>query len=329
MKGLLDLFIIGAGPIGLACGIEAKRAGLNYQIVDKGCLVNSIYNYPRNMTFFSTSDRLEIGEVPFISNNPKPTRPEALEYYRRVAMKWELNIKLYEPVVKVEQEDIFHITTNSSGYQAKKIIVATGFYDRPFLLHVPGENLSKVKHYYDDPHPYFGMNVAVVGAANSAVDVALETYRKGAKNVTMIIREEEIQTNVKYWSRPDIINRIKEKSIDAYFNSQITEITHSTIKVKTATDSLEIDNDFVLAMTGYEPDFGFLKKMGIKTHKDGYQTPEHNPCSMETNVQGVYLAGVVCGGLKTNKWFIENSRVHAKTIIQHIMSNLKGYRDSL
>ena len=202
---MFDIIIVGAGPIGLACSIEAKKRGLKSLILEKGVLVNSIYNYPQNMTFFSTSDKLEIGEVPFISQNPKPTRPEALEYYRRVCTSWNLDVNLYETVKNINfKSKIFNITTNKSNYQSKNIIIATGFYDIPFPLNVKGENLSKVSHYYSEPHPYFGMNLAIVGAANSAVDAALETFRKGAKSVTMIIREKKIRENVKYWSKPDI-----------------------------------------------------------------------------------------------------------------------------
>ncbi|RED98878.1 YpdA family putative bacillithiol disulfide reductase [Marinoscillum furvescens] len=314
-----DVLIIGAGPIGLACGIEAKRAGLSHVIIDKGCLVNSIYNYPANMTFFSTSDRLEIGGVPFISHNPKPTRPEALEYYRRVASSWELNTRLYESVDAVEKMgDLYQVTTSRGVFQARAIIIATGFYDLPYLLNVPGEDLPKVKHYYDDPHPYYDMRVAVVGAANSSVDVALETFRKGAKEVTMVIRESEINPRVKYWVRPDIENRIKEGSIKAYFESSITKITPRTIEVKTPDQELVLENDFVLAMTGYQPDFSFLESIGIAIGQDEFKTPTYNESTMETNVDNVYLAGVICGGLKTNAWFIENSRVHAEMIIDDL-----------
>jgi len=314
-----DLIIIGAGPIGLACGIEAKKAGLEYVIIEKGCLVNSIYNYPANMTFFSTSDRLEIGGVPFISNNPKPTRPEALEYYRRVCTSWQLKVKLYEAVesVKKDETGIFTLKTTKENYTSKAVVISLGFYDLPYLLNVEGEDLPKVKHYYTEPHPYFGQRVAVIGAANSAVDVALETWRKGAE-VTMIIRESEIRESVKYWVRPDIENRIKEGSIKAYFNSEVIRITPLTIEIKTPTGNVEIPNDFVLAMTGYQPPFELMKSMGIQFNSDEYHTPVYNEETMETNVKNLYLAGVVCGGLKTNKWFIENSREHADLIVQNL-----------
>ena len=316
---MLDLIIIGAGPIGLACGIEAEKQGLDYLIIDKGTLVNSIYHYPLNMTFFSTSDKLEIGNVPFISHNTKPTRAEALEYYRRVTTHWNLNLKLYEEITGIiKQSNSFDIQTKKGNYHTKNIVIATGFYDRPFLLNIQGEELSKVKHYYSEPHPYYGMDLVVVGAANSAVDVALETYRKGAKSVTMIIREKEIGDNVKYWARPDIINRIEEGSIQAYFEAEIKAITEKEVHFQDKKGMHCIANDFVLAMTGYEPNFKLLEDLGVQFHQDQYRTPIYDELSMETNIQGVYLAGVVCGGYKTNKWFIENSRVHAPLIIKSI-----------
>ena len=315
----LDVVIIGAGPIGLCCAIEAKRNNLSYVVIDKGCLVNSLYNYPKNMTFFSTSDKLEIGEVPFISHNAKPTKSEALEYYRRVVSSWELDINLYEEVKDIKTKDDFEVTTDKGNYSAKKIILSTGFYDLPYKLDVPGEDLPKVKHYYDEPHPYFGMKVAVVGAANSAVDVALETYRKGAKEVTMIVREPSLSESVKYWVKPDVENRIKEGSIKSFFSSNIKEITRESIHINTPDGDVTIENDFVLAMTGYQPDFSFLKKIGIEIGDDEHKTPVHDPDTMMTNVDGIYLAGVICGGLKTNKWFIENSRDHAPLIIEDLV----------
>ena len=313
-----DVCIIGAGPIGICCAIEAKKKNLSYIIIDRGCLVNSLYNYPKNMTFFSTSDKLEIGDVPFISHNSKPTKSEALEYYRRVVSSWELNINLYEEVTDIIKEDKFMIKTSKAEYSADKVIISTGFYDIPYKLGVPGEELEKVKHYYDEPHPYFGMRVAVVGAANSAVDVALETYRKGAKQVTMIIREPSLSDSVKYWVKPDVENRIDEGSIKSYFNSNIKKIEDDKIHVSTPDGEIVLENDFVLAMTGYQPDFSFLSKLGIELGNDEYRTPVHNPDTMETNIEGIYLAGVICGGLKTNKWFIENSRDHASIIFSNI-----------
>ena len=318
-----DVLIIGAGPIGLACGIEAKKAGLSYLIIEKGCLVNSLYNYPLNMTFFSTSERLEIGEVPFISHGPKPNRMESLEYYRRVSSTWKLNVRLYERVNLVVSENGYQMVSTSKGsYRAKAVILSLGFYDLPYLLNVPGEDLPKVKHYYDEPHPYFNQNIVVIGAANSAVDVALETYRKGAA-VTMVIRESAILDSVKYWVKPDIENRIKEGSIKAYFNSEVLEIKSTSVTIKTPEGIQELENDFVLAMTGYQPPFEFMKACGIKFHSDDFHTPVYNEKTMETNVKNLYLAGVVCGGLKTNKWFIENSRVHAEMIIADLQNKFK------
>lgn len=319
MKETTDILIIGAGPIGLACGIEASKAGLSHVIIDKGCLVNSLFNYPKNMTFFSTSDKLEVGGVPFISHNPKPTRAESLEYFRRVASSWKLNTKLYESVDQVNKTgDFYKVQTSKGSYETKSIVIATGFYDLPYLLNVPGEHLPKVKHYYDEPHPYYDMDVLVVGAANSSVDVALETWRKGAKSVTMVVREEEINPRVKYWVRPDIDNRIKEGSIKAYFNSNITEIHERSVDIMTPEGLKSINNDFVLAMTGYQPDFSFLKSVGVTIGSDEYMTPYYHDETMETNVENIYLAGVICGGLKTNSWFIENSRVHAEMIVDDL-----------
>ncbi len=314
-----DLVIIGAGVIGLACGIEAKKNGFSYVIIDKGTLVNSIYNYPDNMTFFSTSDKLEIGGIPFISYNPKPTRPEALEYYRRVTIAHDLNVNLYEKVEALKKEqETFKVTTSKESYEAKSVIIATGFYDIPYLLNVPGEDLAKVKHYYSDPHPYFRKKVLVVGSSNSSVDVALECYRKGAEEVTMVVRGTEIGSNVKYWVRPDIENRLKEGSIKSYFKSEIVEIREEEVDVMTPEGPQTLANDFVLAMTGYQPDFSFLTNAGIELGTDQFTTPVHNPETMETNVSNLFLAGVICGGLKTNKWFIENSRVHAGVIMKEL-----------
>jgi thioredoxin reductase (NADPH) len=317
---IYDLIVIGAGPIGLACGIEAQKNDLDYLIFDKGCLVNSLYRYPLNMTFFSTSDKLEIGGVPFISHNSKPTRSEALEYYRRVTLHWGLNVRLYEKIISVNKRDgLFELQTYRNHYKSKNIIVSTGFYDYPYLLDVPGEQLPKVLHYYKEAHPFFGMNVVVVGAANSAVDAALELYRKGAQSVTMIIRESGIGQNVKYWSKPDIDNRIKEESIKAYFNSEIEEIKEDEVRFKTPEGVKTIENDFVLAMTGYKPNFELLESLGVQFLQDEYRTPIYDPSTMQSTAKGVYLAGVVCGGLKTNKWFIENSRDHASIIIDNLI----------
>ena len=312
-----DVLIIGAGPIGLACGIEAKKAGLKYVIVEKGALVNSLYNYPVFMTFFSTSQKLEIGEVPFVSINPKPNRNEAVEYYRRVAEKFNLQINLFEKVEEVNKiGEQFEVKTSKKAYKTKNVVISTGFYDVPLLMNIPGENLPKVAHYYKDPHLYAFQNVVVIGANNSAIDAALETYRKGAQ-VTLVIRNSEIGSYVKYWVRPDIENRIKEGEIKAYFNAEVSAIAEDSVTIKTRNETFTLENDFVIAMTGYKPDFDMLKKLGV--HLEGESSaPAYNPETMETNLPGLYLAGVVCGGMDTHKWFIENSRIHAEQIFKHI-----------
>lgn len=317
--------IIGGGPIGLACGIEAKKAGLGYIILEKGCLVNSLYHYPANMTFFSTSERLEIGDIPFVSNNPKPTRAEALEYYRRVAQSFEVNIHLFEEVKSVSTPQSaakFSIATSKETYSADNIVIATGFYDIPYLLNVPGEDLPKVTHYYKDPHFYAFQKVIVAGANNSAVDAALETWRKGS-DVTMVIRGKEIGSRVKYWVKPDIENRIKENSIRAYFNSTIKEIREKEVDIRTPEGIVTIPNDWVLAMTGYQPDLAFLRKMNINLSDDEVMKPWINEETYETNRAGVYLAGVICGGMNTHRLFIENSREHAVKIIRAIVRKIK------
>ncbi|MTI31338.1 YpdA family putative bacillithiol disulfide reductase [Xanthovirga aplysinae] len=321
MDHILDTVIIGAGPIGLACGIECEKAGLNYIILEKGCLVNSLYNYPKNMTFFSTSERLEIGNLPFVSIQDKPTRSEALEYYRRVYLHWNLKVNLYEKVENIQAQNknelSYTIKSNKGSYNARSVIVATGFYDVPNKMNIPGEELPKVKHYYDEPHPYASQKVIVVGAANSAVDAALETWRKGAE-VTMVVRQEALSRSVKYWVKPDIENRIKEGSIKGYFNSEIVEIRDKEVDIQTPEGLVTLSNDWVLAMTGYTPDFDFLKKVGIEVNVEEHRTPCHNYKTYETNIPRVFLAGVVCGGSITNKWFIENSREHAHIIIEQL-----------
>jgi len=315
---MLDILIIGGGPIGIACGLEAQKAGLSFLIVEKGCLVNSLYNYPSTMTFFSTSEKLEIGGIPFVTISNKPTRSEALEYYRRVATSNNLPINLFEEVTGVKKEnDVFTITTSKTTYHAKKMILSTGFYDIAVKLNIPGEDLPKVKHYYKDPHYYAMQKVVVVGSSNSAIDVALETYRKGAE-VTLVIRGDEISHRVKYWVRPDIINRIKEGSIKAYFNSNLKAVRIHEVDIQTPEGTITIFNDFVMAMTGYKPNFEFLKKLGITLTDDKF-IPNYNPETKETNLPGLYLAGVVCGGMDTHLWFIENSRIHADMIVEDIV----------
>lgn len=314
-----DLVIVGAGPIGLACAIEAQRAGLKAIVLEKGCLVNSLYHYPVNMTFFSTSERLEIGGVPFVSNHPKPTRNEALEYYRRVAANFNLPVRLFEEVKDVlnGNNTRFLVKTTLAEYAANNIVIATGFYDIPYELGIPGEQLPKLTHYYNDPHFYAFQRVIVVGAQNSAVDAALETWRKGAE-VTMVIKGEEIGKRVKYWVRPDIVNRIEEGSIRAYFHSELVAVREKEADIRTPDGIVTIANDWVIAMTGYQPNLAFLRHLGIQLAEDEVMTPMLDPTTYETNRPGIYLAGVICGGMNTHRLFIENSREHAVAIVEDI-----------
>ncbi len=318
---LYDIIIIGGGPIGLNCALEAEKAGLTYLIIEKGTIVNSLFNYPLYMTFFSTADKLEIADIPFITTSPKPGRRDALEYYQGIARQKNIMINLYEEVLKITKEENFLVETTKNNYVAKKVIIATGFYDIPNLMNVEGENLPKVKHYYSEPYPYANQKIAVIGSSNSAVDAALETYRKGAE-VTMIIRHAEISKSVKYWVKPDIENRINEGSISAHFNSEVLEITPNSIIFKDENQKTQqIENDFVLAMTGYLPNFEFLRNSGIELQGDCLN-PFYNEDTMETNVPGLYLAGVVCGGKDTHLWFIENSRIHAEIIVRNILNTI-------
>lgn len=321
---IYDVIIIGGGPIGLACALEAKNAGLNYLVLEKGTLVNSLYNYPVNMTFFSTSERLEIGGIPFVCNSPKPSRSEAMEYYRRVAISGDISIHLFEEVTDIKKKEaLFAITTTKQTYHSSNIIISTGFYDIPYLLNVKGEELPKVKHYYDDPHFYAFQKVLVVGAANSAIDAALETWRKGA-SVTMVIRSEKISDRVKYWVKPDVENRISEGSIKAYFNSSVTAIRENEVDIMTPEGMVTIPNDWVIAMTGYQPNLAFLQRAGIELSNDEVKKPAYDETTYETNVQGIYLAGVICGGMNTHRLFIENSREHAEKIIAAIKVKTSG-----
>ena len=316
--GQLDIVIIGGGPIGIACGLEAKKQGLRYVILEKGPIVNSLFNYPSNMQFFSSSEKLEIDDIPFISIESKPKRDEALEYYRRIVTSNKLNINLFEKVAHLDKSSgHFHIQTSKDNYTSSNIVIATGFYDIPNPLNVPGETLEKVSHYYDNPHFYAGQKLAVIGASNSAIDAALECYRKGAE-VSLIIRGPEVGKRVKYWVRPDIINRIEEGSIKVYYNSEVKVIQKNCILIESPEGKTELKNDFVLALIGYKPNFKFLENLGIHLSKDKKRLPDYNPDTMESNVSGAYLAGVICGGMETHKWFIENSRIHAKMIINHI-----------
>jgi thioredoxin reductase (NADPH) len=314
------VIIVGAGPIGLATAIELKRREIPAKIIERGCLVNSIFHYPKDMTFFSTSERLEIGGVPFISHNPKPTRREALEYYRRAAENYELDVNLYEEVQEITGDDsAFTVTTDKDSYEASKVVVATGFYDIPKMMNVPGEELDKVKHYYDEAHAYAWQDVLVIGGGNSAVDAALETYRAHA-NVTLAVRDDDIKESVKYWVKPDIKNRIKNNEITGYFNTEVKKIKPSEVVLDTPKGTKTIPNDFVLAMTGYKPNFELMQQFGIELSDDKDRMPLYSDDSLETTRDGVYVAGVVCGGMDTSSLFIENTRVHA----EHIADDIEG-----
>lgn len=322
-----DIIIVGGGPIGLACGLEAQKADLSYCIIEKGTLVNSLFNYPLNMNFFSTSEKLEIGGIPFVSINSKPTRPEALEYYRRVAMSNQLNIRLQEEVKSITAEGSrYKVVSAKQTYTANYIIIATGFYDIPIKMNIPGEELPKVTHYYKDPHFYAMQKVVVVGASNSAVDAALETWRKGA-DVTIVVRGPEIGKRVKYWVRPDMENRIKEESIKAYYNSSLTAIREKEVDIETPEGPITIENDYVIAMTGYQPNCAFLKQVGINLSEDEKLQPAYDTETMETNMPNIFLAGVICGGLETHVWFIENSREHAVQIVRAILTKKSGVQE--
>jgi thioredoxin reductase (NADPH) len=314
----VDVLVIGAGPIGLACGVEAKRRGLACRVVEKGCLVNSIYNYPVNMTFFSTADRLEIGDVPFISHGDKPTRREALNYYRRVAQAWDLDVRTYERVEALDGEaGRFDVRTDRGVHRARAVVAATGYYDTPKLMNVPGEDLAKVRHYYDEPHRYAYQDVAVIGGGNSAVDVALETYRCGAR-VTIVVQEPGFKKGVKYWVLPDIENRIAEGEIKAWFNAGVERVTEREITLRTPDGPVTLANDFVLAMTGYLPDYTLLEMLGVEVGRDRWRSPTFDENTFESSRPGLFLAGVVCGGMETSKWFIENSREHPGRIFDRI-----------
>ncbi len=312
------VIIIGAGPIGLATAIALRQRGIPVKIIERGSVVNSIFNYPKDMTFFSTSERLEIGGVPFISHGPKPTRREALEYYRRAAESHDLDIHLYEEVQEVNGTDgDFTVVTDKDSYKAQKVVVATGFYDVANKMDIPGEELPKVTHYYDEAHAYAWQKVLVIGGGNSAVDAALQTYRTNAE-VTLVVRYPTIKESVKYWVKPDIENRIKNGEIDAYFNSEVKEIREKEVVIETPEGEKTIPNDFVLAMTGYRPNFSLMEQFGIELTNDEKKMPVFNDKTLETNRKGVYVAGVVCGGMDTSKLFIENTRVHAEHIADHI-----------
>jgi thioredoxin reductase (NADPH) len=315
---IFDLLVVGAGPTGLACAIEAQRAGLRAVLVDKGCICNSLFHYPAHMTFFTTPELLEIGDIPFPSPNPKPHRNEALQYYRHVAAYYRLDVRQYLRVERVTGADGgFTVHTvdrfgRGGSIQARKLVISTGYYDRPNYLHVPGENLSKVHHYYFDPHPFFEMDVLVIGGKNSAAIAALELWRSGAR-VTLVHRDAGMHSHVKYWIKPDIENRIKNHDIKAYFGSHVAEITPDTVVVETPHGRETVKNDFVFALIGYHPDFEFLEALGVRLEGPD-RLPMCNPETLESNVAGIYLAGVIVAGSRTNEIFIENGRLHGRQI---------------
>ena len=318
MSDLLDLLVIGAGPVGLACAIEAARERLTARVVEKGSLVNSIVGYPAQMEFFSTPDLIEIGGYPFPIKGYKPTREEAIEYYRGVAQREQLDLRLYEQVTAIDGErGNFTVKTTRGEHRARAVVIATGFFDRPMLLNVPGEDLPKVTHYYREPYPYVRQKIAVVGARNSAAKAALDCYRHGAE-VTLVMRSATLSEKVKYWIRPDLENRIKEGSIKAFFSTTVKEIKPQSIVLTTPEGEREIANDWVLAMTGYAPDYPFLESLKIGFADDVFRTPIYDEVSFESTRPGMYLAGTVCGGYQTGRWFIENGRFHAQQIAKHL-----------
>jgi thioredoxin reductase (NADPH) len=322
-----DLLVIGAGPTGMACAIEAQRAGFSAVLVDKGCLCNSLFHYPAHMTFFTTPELLEIGDMPFSSPNQKPTRSEALEYYRKVAEHYALDVRQYETVERVGGSDgDFAVHTSdrfgrSLTHRAHKLVIATGYYDLPNYLDLPGEDLSKVKHYYHEPHPYFGLDVLVIGGKNSAAIAALDLWRHGAK-VTLVHRGEEMHRHVKYWILPDINNRVKNGEITAYFSSTVTNITEDDVTLTTPGGPVTLPNHFVFALTGYHPDFAFIESLGVTLDSANDRCPVCDPATLESNVPGIYLAGVIVAGERTNEIFIENGRFHGKLIAEDLKRKL-------
>ena len=323
-----DVLIVGAGPTGMACAIETQKAGFTAIIIDKGCLVNSIYHYPNNMVFFTTPELLEIGDIPFTTSLPKPTRLEALEYYRRVAEHYRLHVRQYEWVKTITGEDRdFRVATSDRhgaihDYRARKIVLATGYYDLANEINVPGEDLDKVFHYYREPHPYFDTDVVVIGGKNSAAEAALELWRHGVR-VTLVHRGAQMHGNVKYWVRPDIENRIKSGQIVAHFNSTVREIGSDFVVLQTPSGPLRLRNDFVFALTGYHPDYDFLRSVGIELSSEQLR-PVCDPESLESNIPGVYVAGVIVAGSRTSEIFIENGRFHGKLIAAHLGQTLGG-----
>jgi len=324
---IVDLLVIGAGPTGLACAIEAQRAGFTALLVDKGCLCNSLFHYPAHMTFFTTPELLEIGGMPFSSPNQKPNRNEALEYYRKVAEHYKLDIRQYEHVERVDGRDgdfVVHAMDQFGRmleHRARKLVIATGYYDLPNYLGIPGEDLVKVKHYYHEPHPFYGLDVVVIGGKNSAAIAALDLWRHGAK-VTLVHRGAEMHRHVKYWILPDINNRVKNGEIAAYFNTTVTNISEDEVTLSTPEGVVTIANQFVFALTGYHPDFSFIERLGVRLDEANDRCPVCDPATLESNVPGIYLAGVIVAGERMNEIFIENGRFHGQLIAEALRGKL-------
>ena len=327
-REIYDLLVIGAGPTGLACAIDAQNAGFRVVLVEKGCLCNSLYHYPSHMTFFTTPELLEIGNIPFPSPNPKPNRNEALQYYRQVAAHYRLDVRQYQTVERVTGSDgSFQVHTRdrfdrAGRLEARKLVIATGYYDLPNYLEIPGERLSKVMHYYDDPHPYSDLDVVVIGGKNSAAIAALELWRHGAR-VTLVHRGAGMHRHVKYWIKPDIENRIKNGEVTAYFESQVTEVTADTVLLETPEGRRILKNDFVFALVGYHPDFEFLEALGVRSEGPD-RLPVCNPETLESNVPGIYLAGVIVAGTRTHEIFIENGRFHGQQVARDLANKRKS-----
>ena len=327
-EDIVDLLVIGAGPTGMACAIEAQRAGFTALLVDKGCLCNSLFHYPANMTFFTTPELLEIGNIPFSSPNQKPNRSEALEYYRKVSEYYALDVRQYETVERVTGSDgrfLVHTVDRFDRkleHRARKLVVATGYYDLPNYLGIPGENLNKVRHYYDEPHPFFDLDVVVIGGKNSAAIAALDLWRHGAR-VTLVHRGAEMHRHVKYWILPDINNRIKNGEIAAYFSSTVTNIAEDEVTLSTPQGPLTLPNHFVFALTGYHPDFDFIERLGVTLDEENDRVPVCDPATLESNVAGIYLAGVIVAGERTNEIFIENGRFHGQLIAEALRGKLQ------
>jgi thioredoxin reductase (NADPH) len=316
---MFDIIIIGSGPSGLSVAIEAQRAGLKYCVIEKGGIVNSIQHFPTEMTFFSTPELLEIGDVPFTSAQMRPTRAEGLEYYMRVASFYKLQLKLFEKVFSVKKgAEEFSVSTSKGVYQSKNIVLATGYYDNPNTLEIPGESFPHVSHFYHEPYSFYKQKVLIIGAKNSAAIAALELFRHGA-NVTLVHRGEKLSEKIKYWILPDIENRIKEGSVTAHFQTTVSEIkTESVILKRSDGEVFELPNDYVFVMTGYHPDYDFLRSIGLRLNEENF-APIHDSTNYQTHIKGIYIAGSLVAGKNNNQIFIENGRLHGKNIVEAIV----------